>query len=91
MLRFLRSLFAWETVRVAGVYLYQENRITGARRAIRRFSGGHSPVDTDWLEGLNRVPVVSPCTGWLCHNVGICDCYRDYPVERESRRRRECC
>lgn len=49
--RWLRALFAWERVMTAGAYGYDENTVTGARRAVRLFRGGHSPVDTHWIDG----------------------------------------
>ena len=50
MLRWLRSLIAWRTVHDSGVWLYQENAVTGARRALR-FSPGHQPRRDQWLAG----------------------------------------
>ncbi|MBS7545104.1 hypothetical protein [Ancylobacter oerskovii] len=50
MLRLLKSLFAWRTVRDQGVWLYQENAVTGARRAIRQRHTVWSPIDLEWLE-----------------------------------------
>ncbi len=64
MLRFIRSLFAWRTVRVAGVYAYEQNAITGARRAVRINSGGHSPVDLDWLDAGKGHPTIDGIPAW---------------------------
>lgn len=50
----LRSMFAWHTVFTAGVYRYEENSVTGRRRASRRFQGGYSPIDIAWLGGADR-------------------------------------
>lgn len=50
-MRWLRSLFAWETRRDTGVWLYQENAVTGARRIIRGAAHGYQPCDFVWLEG----------------------------------------
>lgn len=50
MLRLLRSQFAWRDMFVAGAWLYQENSITGERRA-RLWCTGYSPVDKTWLGG----------------------------------------
>ncbi len=52
LLQAIRALFAWRTVRDSGVYLYQENAITGARRTVQ-YSGGYQPKDFAWL---TRVP-----------------------------------
>lgn len=49
MVKWFKSLFAWKDVFQAGVYMYQENTITGERRCIRYISGGYSPKDTTWL------------------------------------------
>lgn len=38
-----------------GVWRYQECRC-GNRRAIRRYLGGHSPLDQRWLDGAEREP-----------------------------------
>lgn len=51
VIRWVRALFAWRTVRDRGVWRYQENRITGKRRAQRMQATGHQPVDRAWLEG----------------------------------------
>jgi len=45
----VRAVFAWLEVRSTGVWAYEENDITGRRRAIR-VGAGHQPVDGDWLE-----------------------------------------
>lgn len=47
---FLRTPFAWREVRDSGVWLYEENEITGARRALR-VSRCYQPQDFDWLDG----------------------------------------
>ena len=44
-----RALFAWETCRDTGFWLYQENKLTGARRIIRISSSGYQPIDEKWL------------------------------------------
>jgi hypothetical protein len=44
-----RALFAWETCRDTGVWLYQENKLTGARRIIRISYFGYQPIDNRWL------------------------------------------
>ena len=60
-MNWLRSLFAWETVFRSGVFEYQENAVTGARRAYRWCGGGYSPIDMDWLYSGNveREPKIS--------------------------------
>ncbi len=66
MLKFFRSLFAWENVKTGGKWLYQENGITGRRRAISQ-SNGFSPLDFDWLdEGSLRAghPTVDGIPAW---------------------------
>lgn len=45
-----RAAFAWETKRDTGVWLYQENRVTGARRALY-CGGGYQPLNEVWLKG----------------------------------------
>lgn len=50
-LRALRSLFAWRIVRETPVYVYQENTVTGRRRAVRVVPGGYVPINEQWLEG----------------------------------------
>jgi hypothetical protein len=54
MLDWLKSLFAWRNVFDAGVYAYQENAVTGRRRALRINSGGYSPLALDWLNGGDK-------------------------------------
>ena len=50
MPQWLRALFAWREVFRCGVYAYEENSVTGERRAYRVNSGGYSPLDRAWLE-----------------------------------------
>lgn len=64
MFRLVRSLLAWEPVFVAGVYRYDENRVTGQRRAERIVSGGHSPVDLDWLDKGSGHPWINGYPAW---------------------------
>jgi hypothetical protein len=45
----IKSLFAWRDVKWTPVWRYQENSVTGRRRAIRCGSG-YTPLDFDWLE-----------------------------------------
>lgn len=50
MLSFIRSLFAWRTIRDHGMWRYQENGVTGARRALRIEDEAYAPLDVRWLE-----------------------------------------
>lgn len=52
MLAWVRSLFAWRVVRDTGVWVYQENAVTGRRRVLR-FGDGWQPVDAAWLGGAH--------------------------------------
>jgi hypothetical protein len=56
MLRWVRSWFAWNRVFVAGVWLYEQNTVTGRRRASRIDSSGYSPINFDWLDAGSRHP-----------------------------------
>ena len=51
MIRWLRSLFAWRDAFCTGVWLYQENSVTGRRRLVRVLDHGHQPIDRRWLAG----------------------------------------
>lgn len=64
MLRFIRSFFAWRTVKIGGGWLYAENRVTGRRRASRVVSGGYSPVDLDWLDAGIGHPLINGIPAW---------------------------
>lgn len=46
--RRIRAAFAWKQVRDSGVYVYEENTITGERRAIP-YSLAYQPLDREWL------------------------------------------
>lgn len=50
MIRFIRSLFAWELVGSMGANDYFQNTITGKRRVVK-IATVHSPIDWDWVEG----------------------------------------
>lgn len=50
MLRWLRSLFAWETVLDTGAHRYVRNAVTGERRVLRSAFYDHQPIDGKWLE-----------------------------------------
>lgn len=64
MMRFIRSLFGWEFAEIAGVWRYEENRVTGKRRATRIVSGGYSPVDLDWLDAGIGHPTINGIPAW---------------------------
>ena len=49
MWRRLHAMFAWREVRDAGVWVYFENDISGARKCIERAGAGWQPVDHAWL------------------------------------------
>lgn len=49
MIRWFRSLFAWKLVRVEAFWAYEENAVTGKRRALSLLAGGYSPWDAEWL------------------------------------------
>lgn len=55
--KWLRAMFAWRDVRDNGTWAYQENTVTGARRAVR-IGACYSPKDIDWLE--KRDPPTKP-------------------------------
>jgi len=50
LLDHLLAPFAWRTVREKGGYAYQENDLTGARRAVRLQNKGYTPCDLGWVE-----------------------------------------
>jgi hypothetical protein len=62
MLRFLRSLFAWRYIRSAGAWEYQVNTVTGRRAAMN--SGGHSPLDWEWLLAGEGTPLINGVVAW---------------------------
>jgi hypothetical protein len=53
-MHWFRAFFAWETHRDTGVWLYQQNKVTGARRVVRVHFSGYQPVDLRWLSRKNR-------------------------------------
>lgn len=61
MPRWLKAWFAWREVCDQGVWLYMENTVTGARKAIR-ISRCFAPLDFEWL-GENAL-VVEPRGNW---------------------------
>jgi len=64
MVRWVRSWFAWRRVFVAGVWLYEENAVTGRRRASRINRGGYSPVAFDWLDAGIGHPLINHMPAW---------------------------
>lgn len=64
MIRWLKSLFAWRLVREAAVWHYYENGVTGRRSAHRIVTGGHSPLDWDWLLSGKDCPLVNGLPAW---------------------------
>jgi hypothetical protein len=64
MMRWLRSLFAWRFVRVSGIWEYEENAVTGARRASNWCRGGYSPLDWHWLLAGNGMPRIDGVAAW---------------------------
>lgn len=40
---------AWRTMITTTVWVYEENSVTGQRRAIWYGGGGHQPIDMTWL------------------------------------------
>lgn len=53
MIRFIRSLFAWRDAFSTGKWLYQQNAVTGARRALEQ-TAGYQPLNARWLNGDGR-------------------------------------
>jgi hypothetical protein len=51
MLTRIFAMFAWRTVWESDFWRYQENSVTGARRALRYRQGCHQPVAFGWLRG----------------------------------------
>jgi hypothetical protein len=50
MIKWLRSLFAWKSIGIVGVYQYYENTVTKKRKAVRIVSL-YGVKDIRWLEG----------------------------------------
>lgn len=61
--RWFKSLFAWREIHRAGVFIYQENAVTGERRARRYLRTGYSPLDRAWLEHRPETPIPPPSDG----------------------------
>lgn len=64
--RWLRAFFAWEPVKQLGVYEYQRNTVTGGRRAVRTYAGGHCPFDRQWVETGEWTRPSNPPSGGSC-------------------------
>lgn len=47
----IAALFAWSPVRDSGVWMYEQNEITGKRRATRYNYNVWQPLDANWLKG----------------------------------------
>lgn len=62
MIRWFKSLFAWRYVRSAGAWDYEINDITGRRAA--RNTGGHSPLDWEWLLAGSGMPLINGVEAW---------------------------
>jgi hypothetical protein len=55
-MNWLAALIGWRSVSTTGVWDYQQNKITGRRRAVRVNASGHQPQDHIWLAGLSDQP-----------------------------------
>lgn len=64
MIRWVRSLFAWQIASFGGPWRYEINTITGKRRAVREFKGGHSPLDWNWLLAGEGMPTIDGIVAW---------------------------
>jgi len=61
MWRWLCGLLAWRNVEGGGLsWQYQENAITGARRAFCLVAGGHVPRPQRWLDRREHEPLRPP-------------------------------
>ena len=59
----IKEGLAWRKVdKGNGHWIYEENSITGQRRAYRNVQGGYVPLDKSWLEGKENVPFNPPHT-----------------------------
>jgi hypothetical protein len=63
-MRWLKALFAWREVRIAGVWSYSENAVTGRRAANRVNPGGYSPLDWPWLLAGEGMPLINGVKAW---------------------------
>jgi len=60
------ALFAWRQVHGVGgiAWKYEENAITGQRRATLQTPCGYQPINYEWLSAGVREPVVV-CRGFI--------------------------
>jgi hypothetical protein len=70
MKRWLKSLFAWRHAFDAGVFTYEQNEITGKRRAFR-CSNGYSPLDMQWLIEGAGMPDIDGTPAWRSRYRGM--------------------
>ena len=49
MIKYIKSLFAWNVIKLQGVWILWENAITGNRDVTRWSKVGHSPYPSYWL------------------------------------------
>lgn len=68
MLKWLRSLSAWNEVRCTGVHSYQVNEVTGARRILKLSYGVYQPVDAGWLKTGCWTDIGPPPFGVVAHD-----------------------
>lgn len=54
-LRWFKSLFAWKQIRNTGVWLYEENTVTGKRRATLINTGCWQPMDRTFMRKGDKV------------------------------------
>lgn len=64
MIRWLRSLFAWQVEFEAGVWAYSINTVTGRRAANHINTGGFSPPDWEWLLASDEMPLIDGKPAW---------------------------
>ena len=50
MIAWFKRFIAWQAVRDTGVWRYEENAVTGERRAVRTGGGGYQPL-SHWVDG----------------------------------------
>lgn len=62
--RFVRALFGWRVHHFAGCWRYDQNAVTGQRRAAIAIVGGYSPLDFEWLNDGVGHPEVSGAPAW---------------------------
>jgi hypothetical protein len=63
LINWWKALFSWKIIRETGVWVYEENTVTGTRRALR-VSSAYQPIDFsmiregDWVIGQGSGRVV---------------------------------